>query len=356
MPQPPSTTDAGISPASSAPDATHLTSEAPRPAFGPTAPPQSRSWFASLSRRGSSNGPLNELAEQPPPSLPSEQPPAAQPAQSTTIVAVPTPSPSDGPADTVPANLPISEPETETTDAGRPDADAADKLIPRKRAWFTSSSSSRRVTKPRPGDEPSPSPAQDSARKDPPVPETPRLPTTNIIPPTPPKSELARVKDDPQSAVIPVPIPAARKWFSQTSSFQSRSPDPEARAVSPVAGPQEGVSSPRTPVSIDDQVPRLPSAGASSDSDSSPVMLSADTSPNLSSLNPSASRFSLSIPFLGRARVPLDRAMSSAQATDIRTEPDASSAPSRDPPAAEGAKSTPETKGEFFCLSADHDP
>jgi hypothetical protein len=306
-------------PPASGPDPTNPTPEAPGPTSSlvPPAAPRPRSWFASLSRRGSSNTPLNELAEPPPPSTPSEQQPAAgaqSVCPSTTAVTTP---PVEERSEAVPASLPISE--NPTIDAARPEPEV--KLVPRKRAWFASSSSPKRPSNLRPGDErDDPSPPNDPARADPRVPEMPQPPITNIIPPTPPRLELTRVEDAPPSETVPVPIPApaARKWFPPASPSQSRSPESEAR---PASGPQAGMDSPRTPSSIDDQ---LPSAAPSSESASPPVIYPSQTSQNMSSLNPSASRFSLSIPFLGRPKVPLDRAIASAQATDIRTGPDAS--------------------------------
>jgi hypothetical protein len=320
-----------ISPASD-PDATNPAPDAPG-VSDPTPAPQPRSWFASLSRRGSSNVPLNELAQKAPTLPPNEQPACAQPAHSTTAVAVPaTPPPYERP-DPAPISLSVSEPQT--VDAGQPEVET--KLIPRKRAWFAPSSSPKRTSRLRPADEPSP--PIDSARQDTPVPDIPQLPVTNIIPPTPPRPEGAEVEGKPPSETVPIPIPAARKWFFPASLSQPVSPE----TVSPPSTTSEaGVQ----PPSLDEQVPNLASASAGSPSESvlPPVVLSADTSQNLSSLNPSASRFSLSIPFLGRPKVPLDRAVTTAHASDPRSELDTSPAPSKDLPTVETA---PEATGEF---------
>ena len=198
--------------------------------------------------------------------------------------------------------------------AAQPEADV--KSIPSKRPWFASSSSSKRPSKLRPMGEPEP--VNDPTRTDSPAPETPQPPVTNVIPPTPPKPQLSKVESKPPSESESVPIPTSRKWFSPISSLPSRSPDAEIRATSPLATLH--VASPSTPSSIDDQVPKLPSAGPQLESVEPPVLLSSDTSQNLSALNPSAGRFTLSIPFLGRPKVPLDRAVASAKATDIRTD------------------------------------
>jgi hypothetical protein len=324
-------------------DATNPVPEAPDSTSGPTRPPQSRSWFASLSRRGSSNVSLNELAQKqktPPPS-PSEQLAGVQSPHSTAAAAVSTTPQPDERFDNAPVIPFVSEPQA--ANAGQPESET--KLIPRKRAWFAPSSSSsslpsKRASKLRPTDEPSP--FMDSARKDLPIPATTQPPVMNVIPPTPPKLELAKVEGGPPSETAPVPMPATRKWFSSASSPQARSPEMETRAVSPSASSQTGAN----PSSLDDQAPNLASsasAGASSESVSLPVMLSADTSQNLSSLSPSASLFSLTIPFLGRPKVPLERVtLSVPHASDIQSEPDTSPLP-----AMEKAESAPEAAGEF---------
>jgi hypothetical protein len=315
------------------PDPTN--SAAPGPMSDPTPAPQPRSWFASLSRRGSSNVPLNELAQNAPTLPPSEQPACAQPAHSTTPAAVPATLSPDERADPAPVSLSNSDPRTVDADQ----AEAEIKLIPRKRAWFAPSSSPRRTIKLRSMDEPPPS--VDSTRQDPQVPEIPQLPVTNIIPPTPPRPEVTEVEGERPLEVVPVPIPATRKWFFPASSSQPMSPETEVRAVSPSASSQAGVK----PPSLDEQVLNLGSASAGSPSESvlPSAMLSADTSQNLSSLNPSASRFSLSIPFLGRPKVPLNHAVTS-HASDPRSELDTAPAPSNDLPTVETA---PEATGEF---------
>lgn len=308
-----------VSPASDDDD-TNPASGAPDPMSGPTLVPQSRSWFASLSKRRSSNVSLNELAQKqktraPPPS--GEQPTGVQSAHPTAAVAVSTTPPPDERTDNAPVTPFVSEPQA--ANAGQLESET--KLIPRKRAWFAPSSSpssplsSKRASKLRLADEPSP--PVDPARKDPPMSETTQPPVMNVIPPTPPK-----VEGRPPSETVPVPIPATRKWFTPASSPQARSPEMEKRAPSS-ASSQTGAN----PSSLDDQAPNLTSASAGP---SSETVSSAETSQNLSSLNPSASRFSLTIPFLGRPKVPLERATLSAPHAsdiDIRSEPDTSRLP-----------------------------
>jgi hypothetical protein len=307
-------------------------SEAPE-AFGPAPAPQPRSWFASLSRRSSSSTPLNELAKQTPPLAAGERPTTPDP------VAPPPADPSPAPA-----TSPVSDPQV-ASHAAQPEVDV--KSIPSKRPWFTSSSSSKRPSKLRPMGEPEP--ANDPNRTDSPAPETPQPPVTNVIPPTPPKTELSKVERRPPPESVSVPSPTSRKWLSPVSSLPSRSPDSETRTTSPSAVSQVGVASPSTPSSIDDQVPKLPSAGPRLESVEPSVLLSSDASQNLSALNPSASRFTLSIPFLGRPKVPLDRAVASAKATDIRTDlgtEGSSSRPSGEDTKTEGEETTIETTGK----------
>jgi hypothetical protein len=300
---------------------------------GPTLAPQSRSWFASLSRRGSSNVPLNELAQKQktPAPPPSEHPAGVQSAHSTAAAVVSTAPPPVERPDNAPVIPFVSEPQA--ANAGQPESET--KLIPRKRAWFAaspslSSLSSKRASKLRPPDEPSP--PMVSARKDLPIPETTQPPAMNVIPPTPPKLELAKVEGGPPSETAPVPIPSTRKWFSSGSSPQARSPETETRAISP------SLASCANPSSCDDQAPNLASASAGPSSES---VSSAETSQNLSSLSPSASRFSLTIPFLGRPKVPFERATPSApHASDIRSEPDT-------PPLPAAESTAPEATGKF---------
>ena len=97
------------------------------------------------------------------------------------------------------------------------------------------------------------------------------------------------------------------------------------------------------PSSLDEQVPNLASASTGPPSESPLVMLSADTNQNLSSLNPSASRFSLSIPFLGRPKVPRDRAITPSPARDTQSETDTSPAP----PTVVETETAPDATGEY---------
>ncbi|KAH9034079.1 hypothetical protein EDB85DRAFT_1032752 [Lactarius pseudohatsudake] len=118
----------------------------PSEALVPTPAPQPRSWLASLSRRGSSNTPLNELAKQTPTG---ERPTTPEPSPSTVAVA---PPPADLPEpNPAPATSPVSDPQV-ASHAAQPEADI--KSVPSKRQWFGSSSSSKRPSKLRPMDKP----------------------------------------------------------------------------------------------------------------------------------------------------------------------------------------------------------
>ncbi|KAI0295125.1 hypothetical protein B0F90DRAFT_1820697 [Multifurca ochricompacta] len=234
----------------------------------PTPAPQSRSWLASLSRRSSSSVPLNELVEQSPRLSPGERSKVSEPSTSM-IVASP---PNDQP-EIIPSSLPDSDLQKNNV----AQSETVSKTIPSKRAWFTSS---KQPSKLRLEDEPSST--RRPAQMDSPSPETSQPPVTNVIPPTPPRSEPTQVEGKPPS------------------------PEAEVRAASPLAAPQAGVDSPQTPSSIDDQVPKLPSPGPPSESVASPPLFAG-----------------YSLPWA--SKVPLDRAIASAKATDILTEREADS-------------------------------
>ncbi|KAH8987252.1 hypothetical protein EDB92DRAFT_1876022, partial [Lactarius akahatsu] len=228
----------------------------PPEALVPAPAPQPRSWLASLSRRGSSNAPLNELAKQTPTG---ERPTTPDPSPSTVAVA---PPPADLPEPNLaPATSPVSDPQV-ASHAAQPEADI--KSVPSKRQWFGSSSSSKRPSKLRPMDKPES--ANDPTRTDSPVPETPQLPVTNVIPPTPPKTELTKVESRPTPESASVPIPSSRKWFSLRH------------------WPFHTLLHRRRRLPSMTKVPKLPSAGPQSESVAPSVLLSSDTSQNLSAL------------------------------------------------------------------------
>ncbi|KAI0061334.1 hypothetical protein BV25DRAFT_1886938 [Artomyces pyxidatus] len=139
--------------------------------------------------------------------------------------------------------------------------------------------------------------------------ELPTVPVTNIVPPTPPRPEPTQGAAEPSSS-IPISIPVKRTWFSPASSVKQAQTPPTAQSPPPT-----GVASPLTPSSIDEEVPALSTAEPPSVTSS---VAATEGNPNLSSLNPSQSRFALTIPFLGRPKVPLEQALASAKASDIR--------------------------------------
>ena len=316
-------------------------SEAPE-ALAPAPAPQSRSWLASLSRRSSTSTPLNELAKQVPPLAAEERPTVPEPAR-----AVAPPSADRLDPSPVPTTSPVLDPHV-PGHAVQLEPDI--KSIPSKCPWFASSSSSKRPSKLRPMDEPES--ANDPTRTNSPGPQLPVTNVINVIPPTPPKPELTKVESKNPPESDSVPIPTSRKWFSPVSSVSSRSPDAETRTISPLAvsqASQAGVTSPSTPSSIDDQVPKLPSAVPQLESVAPSVLLSSDMTQNLSALNPSTSRFSLSIPFLGRPKMPLDRAVASVKTADVPRALDiegSSSQLSGEEPKTEGEEPRVETTGK----------
>ncbi|KAI0270403.1 hypothetical protein BC834DRAFT_950148 [Gloeopeniophorella convolvens] len=278
--------------------------------------PQPRSWLASLSRRNSSKVPLNDLAAQAPPLPACERATAVEPTLSIQPATAVQPSPEL--PDPAPASEQVSNPSP-----AQAETNVENKTIPSKRSWFSSSTS----TSGRPSSQRQPTAKDAATTQDTPIPPTALLPVTNIIPPTPPRPEPPQAESRASSEMIPPPVQVTRKWFSPASSFQSKPSGVEIRSTSPPV-PVPVVPSPLTPCSIDDQVPKLSPADSTPVPAAPPALLSNDINQNLASLNPSTSRFSLSIPFLGRPKVPLERALASAKAADVRTGLDTDGAPS----------------------------
>jgi hypothetical protein len=317
----------------------NVTKLSPEPC-GPKPVPQPRSWLASLSKRGSSNVPLNRLVEQTPSSLPDKQSMRVETVNETTAVAAPAlvehPS-------AIPANVSVSD--SQATNTVQPEADT--KSISSRRPWFASSSSSLNPSKLRLVDEPQL--PMDPTPTDPPIPETPQHPAMNVSPPTPSRSELTRDESRLPSDTVSVSLSPTRKWLSPVSSSQSKSPEVGSGTASPSSS-QADVDSPHTSPSIDEQVSKLPPARPPLESTSAPAM-SIDTSQTQPSLNPSASRFSLNIPFLGRSKVPLDSAIASIAGTELRGGPEAddgSPAPFTESSTVERDDATIQTAGEYL--------
>lgn len=147
-----------------------------------------------------------------------------------------------------------------------------------------------------------------SVRHDPqPMDITPDPPAPPVEPASPPSDPLS----------IPPARKTTRSWFG-TSTAVSVSP-PERRARAP---PHPLSQTPSIPSSIDEDVPRLSSAPPSPAQAASPpeVHRAEPAAPpaQLAALNPATSRFTLSIPLLGRAKVPLEKAVAAAQMEDVR--------------------------------------
>jgi hypothetical protein len=115
---------------------------------------------------------------------------------------------------------------------------------------------------------------------------------------------------------LPQAIPSKqqpkRSWFSSSPTTSSQRP--------PMSPPIPSTTS--IPCSIDEEVPMLRHTPADSSPSSSPPNMSPPLVQSndgtggrarLSSLNPSTSRFTLSIPLLGRPKIPLDQAVAVAQ-------------------------------------------
>ena len=139
---------------------------------------------------------------------------------------------------------------------------------------------------------------------------------------------FSRAAPDPLIKSTPLSIPAPRSGLSSCSSSSEVSPPPFVSTVpktppsyvgSPQGSPTEkpaivltrpSVSSTQSiptifslPSSLDDFVPSLPPPHQRTSTRKGPSLES------LPALNPTSSRFTLSIPLLGRAKVPLDKVL-----------------------------------------------
>lgn len=155
-------------------------------------------------------------------------------------------------------------------------------------------------------------------------------PSIQVQPPTPPQPQpqlpQALSTQQPKLPELlpsqPQPIPATadqqqpkRGWFSSTPNSPARP------GLSPTTPSPLNSSHPSITSSLDDEVPSLstltPPASAPPIVVHSPFTNEEGAGrPRLSSLNPSTSRFTLSIPLLGRAKIPLDEAVAVANRGD----------------------------------------
>ncbi|KAG5641460.1 hypothetical protein DXG03_005137 [Asterophora parasitica] len=130
-------------------------------------------------------------------------------------------------------------------------------------------------------------------------------PTTPIPTPISAPAAIPDTVPSPPRDIL-APQPASWSWFSSSTST----------SFSPTPHPVDTHPSNSIPSSIDEEVPRLVSV--TPPRLASPGVVTSPSSEggtgrqrvtSLSSLNPSTSRFVLSIPLLGRVKVPLDRAV-----------------------------------------------
>ena len=156
--------------------------------------------------------------------------------------------------------------------------------------------------------------------------EQPSSETPTLLPPY-----FSRAAPDPLTKSTPLSIPAPRSGLSSSSSSSDVSPPPFLSTVpktppsyvgSPQGSPTEipaivltrpSVSSTQSvptifslPSSLDDFVPSLPPTPPAHQRTSTRKRPSLESLP---ALNPTSSRFTLSIPLLGRAKVPLDKVL-----------------------------------------------
>lgn len=141
-------------------------------------------------------------------------------------------------------------------------------------------------------------------------------------PPTTINSELEQPAPESQRSP-PLQIPANRQnnrgWFSSSSSVptQPRAPNSPISPTTPFSAvPHSHNNSVTSMSSLDEEVPRL-SVMTPPNTPHPPSVMhqnAASSDVKLSSLNPTTSRFTLSIPLLGRPKVPLDQVVASVVA------------------------------------------
>ncbi|GLB45672.1 hypothetical protein LshimejAT787_2600050 [Lyophyllum shimeji] len=185
--------------------------------------------------------------------------------------------------------------------------------------------------------------------------------STPVTPAPPPESPVPATQSAPSAQTPSIDIsppppqtPPRRSWFY--SSIQASPSSPAPRAEIPASQPP---SSHSIPSSIDEEVPALSTVTPPTSLPASPSIV---TSPSiqsqneggsgrarLSSLNPTTSRYTLSIPLFGRPKGPSEAPGDPAQPEEVKTEPQqamteakASNAPSSPVPAIEVTASDPD--------------
>ncbi|EPQ55541.1 hypothetical protein GLOTRDRAFT_138440 [Gloeophyllum trabeum ATCC 11539] len=130
----------------------------------------------------------------------------------------------------------------------------------------------------------------------------------------------------------PQPIPghrSKRSWFASPtgSPHRTQPSSPLSRAHSPhppTSSPKSPRPRPRVqqmpsmPSSIDEEVPQIIRPSPPDEPPHAVVQHTCEPAPKISSLNPATSRFTLTLPLLGRPKVPLEKAVAAAQAEDVR--------------------------------------
>ncbi|KAF8060266.1 hypothetical protein FPV67DRAFT_338410 [Lyophyllum atratum] len=139
-----------------------------------------------------------------------------------------------------------------------------------------------------------------------------------------PATSIASTSVSPTPAPAPTDFPPPQPQTPVRRSWFTSSPSPAPRPE--LHGPQTSASN-SIPSSIDEEVPALSvvTPPSSSPPTSPSIISSPSTQSNggtgrarLSSLNPSTSRFTLSIPLLGRAKMPLETAVAVAQSEEAK--------------------------------------
>ncbi|KAG6878019.1 hypothetical protein C0993_000800 [Termitomyces sp. T159_Od127] len=175
---------------------------------------------------------------------------------------------------------------------------------PRKASWFGSLSRARGRAKADQLHQPTVASVVCTSVKEAAAEQNPPPPTVTVVnPPATPPIDAATMPLPPSQPPTPIPSPpravprqpaSKRSWFS--------SPTPERTSS--------------VPSSIDEETPAIPVFTPLSSSPTSIATHAIVTSPSndsntgrprLSSLNPSTSRFALSIPLLGRPKIPIDQ-------------------------------------------------
>ena len=210
----------------------------------------------------------------------------------------------------------------------KPSSDAADPQSqtvpaqPQASASGTSAPSSSSVSGPAvpPAEPPAPGPALTA----PPV-DVSSIPIEPVdLSPSPLRA--APIRSPPRD------IPSSSSTSTATAKATPMGFSPQQYSPPTPSSPADNLRSATTSISsVDEEVPRLASTGLGLESSALTItpqhavvepqdanLKAAGRKPSVSSLNPSTSRFTLRLPLLGRPKIPLEQAVASAQAEDVR--------------------------------------